>query len=101
MIERLKDNRPASQRQIMFLRFWGRPDLANRSRAEVTAWMTRFIDVDERRKHAWNMYKLEVGDDGSQGDPIRVPIGIGERYLGMEQSKMGMPNIFKRLFGAS
>jgi hypothetical protein len=81
LIDRLKQNPPASPRQIMFLRFWGRTDLMGCSRDEVTAWMSGFIDEDERRKHAWNRYKDEIGDDGSQRDPSFVPIGIGSNYL--------------------
>jgi hypothetical protein len=81
MIECLKENPPASPRQIMFLRFWGRMDLVGQSRSEVTAWMSNFIDQDERRRHAWNIYKEEIHDDGSQRDPSFVPIGIGNQYL--------------------
>lgn len=81
LIDQLKQSPPASPRQIMFLRFWGRTDLVGCSRDEVTAWMSEFIDEDERRKHAWNRYKEEIGDDGSQRDPSFVPIGIGVRYL--------------------
>lgn len=81
LIDQLKQNPPASPRQIMFLRFWGRTDLIGCSRDQVTAWMSDFIDEDERRKHAWNQYKAEIGDDGSQRDPSFVPIGIGQDYL--------------------
>lgn len=81
LIDQLKQSPPASPRQIMFLRFWGRMDLVGCSRDEVTAWMSEFIDEDERRKHAWNVYKAEIGDDGSQRDPSFVPIGIGPQYL--------------------
>jgi len=81
LIDQLKQNPPASPRQIMFLRFWGQMDLIGLPRNEVTAWMSEFIDQDERRKHAWNRYKDEIGDDGSQRDPSFVPIGIGPSYL--------------------
>ena len=81
LIDQLKQSPPASPRQIMFLRFWGRMDLVSCSRDEVTAWMSDFIDEDERRKRAWNRYKEQIGDDGSQRDPAFVPIGIGPNYL--------------------
>jgi hypothetical protein len=81
LIDQLKQSPPASPRQIMFLRFLGRVDLVNCSRDEVTAWMSDFIDEDERRKRAWNRYKEQIGDDGSQRDPAFVPIGIGPNYL--------------------
>jgi len=81
LIDQLKHNPPASPRKIMFLRFWGQTDLIGRSRDEVTVWMSEFIDQDERRKQAWNRYKDEIGDDGSQRDPSFVAIGIGPNYL--------------------
>lgn len=81
LIDQLKQNPPPSPRQIMFLRFWGQTDLIGQSRDEVTAWMSEFIDQDERRKHAWNRYKDEIDADGSQRDPSFVPIGIGPNYL--------------------
>lgn len=81
LISQLKWKPPASPRQIMFLRFWGRMDLIGCSRDEITDWMSLFIDEDERRKRAWNRYKQEIKDDGSQRDPSFVPIGIGTSYL--------------------
>jgi hypothetical protein len=56
-------------------------DLVGCSRDEITDWMSLFIDEDERRKRAWNRYKQEINDDGSQRDPSFVPIGIGTSYL--------------------
>jgi hypothetical protein len=65
----------------MFLRFWGRVDLIKLSRDEISAWMTDFIDEDERRRNAWNRYKRDIGDDGTQRNPEIIPIGIGSKYL--------------------
>jgi len=42
--------------------------------------MSEFIDEDERRKHAWNLYKEETGYDRTQLDPCFVPVGIGPNY---------------------
>jgi len=81
LIAQLKWKPPASPRQIMFLRFWGRMDLVGHSRDEITDWMSQFIDEDERRRRAWNRYKQEINDDGSQRDPSFVPVGIGNSYL--------------------
>jgi hypothetical protein len=81
LISQLKQNPPASPRQIMFLRFWGRVDLIKLSRDEISAWMTDFIDEDERRRNAWNRYKRDIGDDGTQRNPEIIPIGIGSKYL--------------------
>jgi len=100
MIEQLKENPPASSRQLMFLRFWGRMDLATMSRSEVTAWMSQFIDEDERRKNAWNIYKAESGDDGSFRDPSHVPIGIGLQYLEKGKEGNSIQRALKRLFCA-
>ena len=46
MIERLFENPPVSNRQLMFLRFWNRMDLANRTKREVCEWMDNFIQED-------------------------------------------------------
>jgi hypothetical protein len=101
MIDQLLEKPMASSRQIMFLRFWDRLDLANRSRDEVSAWMSQFIDGDERRKHAWNTYKAEIGDDGSQRDPSFVPIGIGFQFLDRCRMQAVSPQSgYRRWFGA-
>ncbi|MCO5050905.1 MAG: hypothetical protein M9920_01195 [Verrucomicrobiae bacterium] len=74
-------NSPASNRQIMFLRFWNRVDLATKSRREISEWIDSFTHGDEARWLAWDLFKEESGDDGSQRDPLFVPIGAGEKYL--------------------
>jgi hypothetical protein len=68
-------------RQTMVIRFWNRMDLVGSSQWEVERWLTEFYKEDPRRKNAWEAFKLEVGDDGSQHDPSSMPIGAGERYL--------------------
>jgi hypothetical protein len=72
---------PASNRQIMFLRFWNRLDLADKSCREVSTWMDYFIEADYGRWLAWEKFKEEIGDDGSQRDPSFVPIDAGDKYL--------------------
>lgn len=81
-IEDLKemDNSP-TPRQIMVLRFWNRMDLANRSRGEIVDWLEHFYAQDSRRKSAWQLYKLQNKDDGTQRDPSWVKIGEGENCL--------------------
>ncbi len=81
MLDRLFSDPPASNRQIMFLRFWNRTELATKSRREISEWMDSFIQADQARWLAWDMFKEECGDDGSQRDPSFVPIGVGEKYL--------------------
>ena len=82
LIEELKegDNNP-TPRQIMLLRFWNRMDLANRSRGEIVNWLENFYAQDSRRKSAWELYKLQNKDDGTQHDPAWVKIGEGENCL--------------------
>jgi hypothetical protein len=81
MLDRLFTDPPASNRQIMFLRFWNRTDLATKSRREISFWMSSFIEADQAHWLAWDLFKAECGDDGSQRDPSFVPIGVGEAYL--------------------
>jgi hypothetical protein len=82
LIEELKgeDDSP-TPRQIMLLRFWNRMDLANRSRSEIVNWLENFYAQDSRRKSAWELYKLQNKDDGTQRDPSWVKIGEGENCL--------------------
>lgn len=80
-LDELYTNPPASNRQLMFLRFWNRMDLANKSRREISEWMDEFIQADHARWLAWDLFKADSGDDGSQCDPSFVPIGAGEKYL--------------------
>jgi hypothetical protein len=71
----------ATNRQIMFLRFWGRLDLVSRARQEISDWMDEFTAADPARWSAWSLFKAESGDDGSQRDPSWVPVGVGSQYL--------------------
>jgi hypothetical protein len=56
-------------------------DLEQSSKWEIEQWQNQFYAEDPRRKAAWEAFKLEIGDDGSQHDPSCVPIGAGESYL--------------------
>ncbi len=77
MLDRLYSG--PSCRQRMLLRFWNRMELANQTREEVSQWIDSFMDDDHWE--AWDLYKQEIGDDGSQRDPSFVPLGIGDGYL--------------------
>lgn len=70
-----------SPRQIMIVRFWNRMDLEQSSKWEIEQWLSQFYDEDPRRKAAWELFKIESDDDGSQHDPSSVPVGAGESYL--------------------
>ena len=67
-------------RQKMVLRFWG-VDLPGASRTEISAWMNGFYADDEDRIFAWEEYKREIVDDGSQRDPDTIPLRVGHTYL--------------------
>lgn len=79
--ESFDKEQPPTPRQVMVLRFWNRMDLASTSKWEVTNWLSQFYAEDSRRLAAWEMFKAEIGDDGSQRDPSFVPIGTGMEYL--------------------
>lgn len=80
--ELLAKPRPPSNRQMMVLRFWDRLDLASGTVDSVGEWMDEHYASDPRHRQAWERYKEEAGDDGSQGNPDSVPIGIGKSYMG-------------------
>ena len=81
MIEELLGRQQPTPRQMMILRFWNRMDLAQSSKEEVSDWLSQFYEQDPRRKEAWETYKHDSADDGSQHDPSCVPLGAGEHYL--------------------
>jgi hypothetical protein len=80
-IEALLGQRPPTSRQQMVLRFWGRSREAGEGPGEISDWQDRFYSEDPDRKHAWELFKEESNDDGRQGDPNRVPFGVGPEYL--------------------
>lgn len=81
IIKQLLARQQPTPRQMMILRFWNKTDLMRSSKDEVAAWLEQFYNEDTRRKAAWETFKLETGDDGSQHDPSCVPLGAGESYL--------------------
>jgi hypothetical protein len=81
LIETLLGQRPPTNRQQMVLRFWARSRKAGEGPAEISEWQDSFYSEDPDRKNAWELFKEESNDDGRQGDPNRVPLGIGPEYL--------------------
>ena len=81
IIKQLLARQQPTPRQMMILRFWNKTDLMQSSKEDVAAWLEQFYSEDPRRKAAWELFKLENGDDGSQHDPSSVPVGVGESYL--------------------
>jgi hypothetical protein len=53
----------------------------NRNCLVVANWLDRFYAEDSRRKTAWELYKYQNKDDGTQRDPSWVKIGEGENCL--------------------
>lgn len=80
-IEANFSNPRASNRQLMFLRFWNQMDVAQYDRRQIAEWMDNFIAADHRRWAAWNLYKEVIDDDGGQNDPTLVPLGEYVNYL--------------------
>jgi hypothetical protein len=80
-IKQLLARQQPTPRQMMVLRFWNKTDLVQSTKDEVAAWLGQFYNEDPRRKEAWEIFKQENEEDGSQHDPSFVPIGIGESYL--------------------
>jgi hypothetical protein len=74
-------NQPLSNRQMMVLRFWNRPLRKGEDKRGVVDWLDSFYRDDPDRKLAWELFKQEAEDNGLQGDPSRVPLGIGPNYL--------------------
>jgi hypothetical protein len=87
LIEELLGNKPISPRQQMVMRFWGRERQAGEGPREISEWLDEFHAEDPDRKKAWTLFKDESEDDGLQGDPMRVRVGIGPQYL--ERVKLG------------
>jgi len=81
MIESLLGNKPITSRQQMVMRFWGRNRQQGEGPREISEWMDEFYREDADRKLAWELFKNESEDNGLQGDPNRVPLGIGPSYL--------------------
>lgn len=81
LIDQLKQRAPPSNRQMMVLRFWNRLELAKSGRQSLSEWMDEFYAEDSKRVAAWELFKQETGDDGSQSNPSSVPLGAGYQYL--------------------
>lgn len=81
LIESLLGNKPITSRQQMVMRFWARDRNVGEGPREISEWMDEFYREDSDRKLAWDLFKNESEDNGLQGDPNRVPLGVGPDYL--------------------
>jgi DNA polymerase III epsilon subunit-like protein len=80
LIDTLLGNKPITSRQQMVMRFWARERQPGEGPREISEWMDQFYQEDGDRKVAWELFKNE-SDNGLQGDPSRVPLGVGPEYL--------------------
>lgn len=88
LIAELRDRKSQGRRyptvrQQMVLCFWNKLEMMESSVQDVSDWMTEWYDEDPRRLMAWELWKLENGDDGGH-DPVRIEnvrVGIGYDYL--------------------
>jgi len=81
LIESLLHAKPPTNRQQMVMRFWAHSKQDSEGPREISEWMDAFYSEDPDRKTAWELFKQEAEDDGLQGDPMRVPMGVGPQYL--------------------
>jgi DNA polymerase III epsilon subunit-like protein len=81
LIESLLGKKQITSRQQMVMRFWARERQPDEGPREVSEWMDAFYQEDGDRKLAWDLFKNETEDNGLQGDPNRVPLGVGPDYL--------------------
>jgi hypothetical protein len=104
LIDDLLERRPPSPRQHMLLRFFDRVDLSRKTKEEVSAWIDRLYIEHEEYERAWDLFKIDIGDDGSIRDPLVVPIGAYRKYLRTRpvvvpaHSEQSVPSRFKRKF---
>jgi hypothetical protein len=100
LIQQLLARNGPTPRQMMILRFWGRMEMAESSKDEVSEWMSQFYTEDPRRKLAWEKFKIENGDDGLQRDPSWVPVGIGGTYLSKAGRVSQTSNLYRQGSGS-
>lgn len=76
----LRKKKPApSYRQKAVLKFWGKEDWFVKSREEVSDWMDEWYEENPLRAQAWEIWKKENGDDGTQSSDLveSIPSGVG------------------------
>ncbi len=86
-----KSKSSPSYRQMAVLKFWGKEDWFSRTREEVSDWMDEWYEEDITRLWAWERWKRDNGDDGSQSSDLlaRVPSGAGFAVLRDHASEFG------------
>ncbi len=85
IIDELLDSRRITPtvRQQMVLRFWDQTNISSMGVEGVSNWMDQWYKEDPYRITAWELWKRDVGDNGSRSpDKVpTVPIGVGYEYL--------------------
>jgi hypothetical protein len=73
------DTTKPTDRQMMVLRFWGRPEPMTGTRQHVSDIIDSWYSGEPRKKIAWEEWKKAQGRDIT--NPDDVPFGIGEEWL--------------------
>lgn len=81
LIDALLQRRPPTPRQVMVMRFFDRLDLASKTKEEISAWIDDLYAQHESFERAWDIFKLEIGDDRTIQDPTIVPLGAYRKYI--------------------
>lgn len=82
---------PATNRQMMILRFWNKQDLAEKGRDGVAEWLDGWYAEDADRLTAWTLWKEEHTDVARGDPPERIPVDLGQAYL--ERVKVLSPEL--------
>lgn len=91
-IDALLNDRPATPRQLMLLRFFDRLELAASSKDEVGEWVDDFYASDERYLRAWERFKRATNHNPRGQDPNVVPVGAYRQYM---ESDGGMVHVLR------
>jgi hypothetical protein len=81
LIDQLLERRPPTPRQTMLLRFFGRLDLLQRTKDDVSLWIDQLYASDERLERAWDRFKRETNHDPFEQNATIVPVGEFKNYL--------------------
>jgi hypothetical protein len=81
LIEQLLERRPPTPRQTMVLRFFGRLDLMQSTKDDVSLWLDQLYASDERLERAWDRFKRETNHDPFEQDATVVPVDAFKSYV--------------------
>lgn len=96
LIDHLLETRPPTPRQQMVIRFFDRLDLMTNTKEQVSVWLDELFGQREDYQRAWDLFKVDVGDDGTIRDPTTVPIGAYRNYLRVRGGDSSIPRSEQR-----